>query len=381
MKRIVYITGTRADYGLMRSTLGSIEKQRDLALSLIVTGMHLSREFGYTFREVQRDKFKIAAKVPTLLSQDTCTGTVKSFGRFVVRLADILEKLNPDILLLLGDRWEMMAGALVGAYTNKLVAHIAGGEASGSIDEPNRHVITRFAHLHFVANEEYAKRLIKMGEEQNRIHIVGAPGLDDVVKKNYCQADRVEKEFGIDPHRPLLLVVQHPVLAEYENADRQMATTLEAVVRFNYQTIVIYPNADPGGRKMIRVINQYQKKFSFIHSYENLPREAYLGLMAVSSAMIGNSSSGLVEAPSLNLPVVNIGTRQTGRIRSKNVMDVDYDASRIFAAIKKALSKEFVAEIKNTKNPYGEGKTGAKISAILAQLKIDSHVLQKRLSY
>jgi UDP-N-acetylglucosamine 2-epimerase (non-hydrolysing)/GDP/UDP-N,N'-diacetylbacillosamine 2-epimerase (hydrolysing) len=381
VNKIIYITGTRADYGLMRSTLRSIEKRRNLALSLIVTGMHLSKEFGYSIREVQRGRFKIAAKIPTLLSQDTGTATIKSFGSFVVKLADVLEKLDPDMLLLLGDRWEMMAGALVGAYTNRLVVHIAGGEASGSIDEPNRHVITRFAHLHLVANEEYARRLIRMGEERNRIHVVGAPGLDDIVEGNYCSPSTIEKEFGIDSNQPLLLVVQHPVLAEYEDADHQMETTLRAVTKIDCQAIVIYPNADPGGRRMIKVINRYQRKFPFLRSYENLPREAYLGLMAVSSVIIGNSSSGLAEAPSFRLPVVNVGTRQSGRIRAKNVIDVGYDTTEIVAAIEKALSKEFTTRIKNCVNPYGDGKTGSKIAAILGTLEINSGILQKRLAY
>lgn len=381
MKKIVYITGTRADYGLMRSTLHSIQKQQNLDLSLIVTGMHLSREFGYTIKEIQRDNFKIAAKIPLLLSQDTGAAMVKSFGKFVVELTDVLEKVDPYIVLLLGDRWESMAGAIVGAYMNKLVAHVAGGELSGSIDEPNRHVITRFAHLHFVANEEYAQRLMKIGEEKNRIYVVGAPGLDDIAEGDFYSPQMVEKEFGLDLKQPLLLVVQHPVVAEYENADRQMKTTLEAVVNFKFQTIVIYPNADAGGRRMIRVINECTKKIPFLRSYENLSREAYLGLMAVSSAMIGNSSSGLVEAPSFRLPMVNVGTRQSGRVRAKNVIDVDYEVSEIIAAIKKALSKEFATEIQDCKNPYGSGKTGQQIVNILDRCKIDSSILQKKLAY
>lgn len=381
MKKIIYITGTRADYGLMRSTLRSIRERSDLALSLIVTGMHLSHEFGYTVRQIQRDSFDIAAKLPALSSQDTGAAMVKSFGKFVIRLTDALEKLNPDIVLLLGDRWETMAGALVGAYMNRLVAHVAGGELSGSIDEPNRYVITRFAHLHFVATKEFAERLERIGEEKKRIHVVGAPGLDDIVEGNLSRPTVVERKFGLDLDRPLFLVVQHPVVAEYENAEQQMETTLKAVAEFKFQTIVIYPNADAGGRRMISVIDEYQKKIPFLFSYENLCREDYLGIMAVSSVMIGNSSSGLVEAPSFRLPVVNIGTRQSGRIRAKNVIDVGYSVPEIAAAIKRALSREFIAEIQDCKNPYGDGKTGAKIAAVLSKCKINSGIVQKRLAY
>jgi len=301
MKKIVYISGTRADYGLMRSTLRSIEKQHNLDLSLIATNMHLSHEFGYTMQEIERDNFKIAAKIPVLFDQDTGTAMVKSYGRFIIELADVLEDVNPDMVLLLGDRWETMAGAVVGAYMNKLVAHVAGGELSGSIDEPNRHAITRFAHLHFVPTEDCAQRLVKMGEETHRIYVVGAPGLDDIVNKNYYLPQMVEKKFGLDLNAPILLVVQHPVVAEHEKADEQMRTTLKAVTKFKYQTIVIYPNADAGGRRMIKVISQYGNKFRFFHSYKNLSREAFLGLMAVSTVMIGNSSCGLVETPSFKL--------------------------------------------------------------------------------
>jgi len=381
MKKIVYVTGTRADYGLMRSTLHSVEKQHNLDLSLIVTGMHLSHEFGYTIKEIERDNFKIGAKIPALFDQDTGTAMVKSYGRFIIELADVLENMNPDIVLLLGDRWETMAGAVVGAYMNKLVAHVAGGELSGSIDEPNRHVITRFAHLHFAATEDYAQRLIKMGEEKHRIYIVGAPGLDDIVSKKYYSPQMVERKFGLDLNKPLFLVVQHPVVTEYEKANEQIRITLRAVTKFRHQTIVIYPNADAGGRKMIKVINKHENKFGFLRSYKNLSREAFLGLMGVSTVMIGNSSCGLTETPSFELPAINIGTRQRGRIRAKNVIDVDYDASEIVEAIKKALSRDFAMKIKDSENPYGDGKTGIQIAQVLRKCKIDSHILQKKLAY
>jgi UDP-N-acetylglucosamine 2-epimerase (non-hydrolysing)/GDP/UDP-N,N'-diacetylbacillosamine 2-epimerase (hydrolysing) len=381
MKKIVYITGTRADYGLMHSTLHSIEKQHNLDLSLVVTSMHLSHEFGYTIQEIERDNFKVAAKIPVLSDQDTGSAMVKSYGRLVIELADVLEDVNPDVVLLLGDRWETMAGAVVGAYMNRLVAHVAGGELSGSIDEPNRHVITRFAHLHFVPTEDSAQRLVKMGEETQRIYVVGAPGLDDIVKKNYCSPQMLEENFSLDLNAPILLIVQHPVMAEHEKADEQMRITLKAVVKFRHQTIVVYPNADAGGRRMIKVINEYGNRFRFLRSYENLSRETFLGLMAVSTAIIGNSSCGLTEAPSFKLPAINIGTRQRGRLRAKNVIDVEYNVSEIVDAIKKALSREFRMKIKDYENPYGDGKTGPRVAGILSRCQIDSNLLQKKLTY
>jgi GDP/UDP-N,N'-diacetylbacillosamine 2-epimerase (hydrolysing) len=380
-RSVVYISGTRADYGLMRSVLKSIEKTPNLSLSIIATGMHLSREFGYTVREIERDGFRITAKLPSLSADDTGAGMLQSFSRFLTSLVRCLERQRPDLLLLLGDRWEMLAGAMAGSYMNKLVAHIHGGELSGSVDEPNRHAITRFSHVHLVATEQHAKLLRKLGEEPQRIHVIGSPGLDDIIAHNYVSPRLVAKRFMISRNGPHLLLVQHSVVTEHEFAGAQITKTLNAIVKAGIETTAIYPNADAGGREMVRIMRRYANKYPFIHLYRNISRDEYLGLMACSSVIIGNSSSGIIEAASFHLPAVNIGTRQQGRIHPANVLDVGYDERKIYAAVRRALSPEFRARIRTLKNPYGNGRTGIAVAQILSKVKSTPQILQKRLTF
>lgn len=379
-RKVAYISGTRADYGLMRSTLHEIEKTGKLSLSIIATGMHLSRDFGYTIREIERDAFRISARIPSLRPEDTGAGMLRSFSTFLTGLVNALDHLRPDIVLLLGDRWEMLAGAMAGSYMNKIVAHIHGGELSGSVDEPNRHAISRFAHLHLVATKQHANLLAKIGEEKNRIHIVGSPGLDDIVARNYASPEEVAARYEIDRAQPHLLLVQHPVVTEREHAAMQIKRTLDAVVRVGAVTTAIYPNADAGGREMIRIMEAYAKKHRNIRVYRSIPRHEYLGLMRCANIMAGNSSSGIIEAAAFRLPAVNIGSRQRGRIHPANVIDTDYDARKIVAAIQRGLSPRFRRGIREMKNPYGSGHTGEKVARILSEVKPTAELLQKRLT-
>jgi GDP/UDP-N,N'-diacetylbacillosamine 2-epimerase (hydrolysing) len=275
----------------------------------------------------------------------------------------------------------MLAGAMAGSYMNKLVAHIHGGELSGSVDEPNRHAITRFAHLHLVATKKHANLLAKIGEERNRIHVVGSPGLDDIVAHNYAEPEMVASKYRIDLDRAHLLLVQHPVVTEREIAGTQIKRTLEAIIRLGVPTTAIQPNADAGGREMIRVMRTYARKFRLIKLYQNIPRDEYLGLMACSNAMVGNSSSGIIEAASFRLPAVNIGTRQQGRIHPPNVIDVDYDTREIVAALRKELTPKFRKTLRGSRNPYGRGHTAEKVALILARVKPTTELLQKRLTF
>ncbi len=379
-RKVAYITGTRADYGLMRTVLRRIEATRKLSLSIIATGMHLSREFGYTIKEIERDGFDISARVPSLRPEDTGAGMLQSFSTFLSRLVDVVADLRPNIILLLGDRWEMLAGAMAGSYMNTLVAHIHGGEFSGSIDESNRHVITRFAHLHLVATQQHARVLLRLGEERHRIHVVGSPGLDDIVSGNYAATEDVVKKYHIDRSQPHILLVQHPVVTEREWAGSQMKRTLDAILRMGVQTTAIYPNADAGGREMIEVLRAYSKRHPFIQVHRSIPRDEYLGLMACANAIVGNSSSGIIEASSFNLPAVNIGTRQQGRIHPANVLDVDYDSRQIAKAIQKGMSRTFSTRIRGLKNPYGNGHTATKVARILARTRPTTALLQKKLA-
>ena len=363
----------------MRSTLKTIRATRNLDLAIVATGMHLSPEFGSTIHEIERDGFTVAARVPSLRPEDTGAGMLRSFSRFLTDLIDILEDVRPAILLLLGDRWEMLAGAMAGAYMNILVAHVHGGEISGSVDEPNRQAITRFSHIHLVSNREHARVLKKIGEQTSRIHVVGAPGLDDIISHNYLDPSVVARKYKVDRTQPLVLLVQHPVVTQWRSAGKQMEKTLAAIVDLSFQTIAVYPNADAGGRMMIEVIKRQAQRYPFIHLYRNIPRDEYLGIMAIANVIVGNSSSGIIEAASFHLPAVDIGTRQAGRILPANVIRVGYDEREITRAITTAISTEFRRKIGKLRNPYGDGNAARRIAGILSKVQATAQLLQKRL--
>lgn len=381
MKKIAVITGTRAEYGIFKSVLKEIEANPKLELSLIVVGMHLASEFGYTIKEIEKDGFQIHAKINVLHREDTGAAMAKNVGKCVDAIASSLEKIKPDILLVLGDRSEMLAGAVAATYIGIPIAHIHGGDISGNVDEPVRHAITKLTHIHFPATKESADRIIKMGEEPWRVHVVGAPGLDLAFNTKLPEPRKLAKKYILDLSKPILLVVQHSVVAEAENASSQIRETLNAVTELGYQTVLVYPNADAGGRRMIEVIKEYEK-YPFIKTFKSIAHEEYLGLMKLASVMVGNSSSGIIEAPSFGLPVVNIGTRQMGRQRAENIIDVDYDDEEIKKAIQKTLFDEkFREKARNCKNFYGDGKAGRRIANILDEIEIDKRLLEKRMTY
>lgn len=383
VRKVVALTGTRAEYGVLYPVLKAIEARPELKLSLVVTGMHLSQEFGYTVGEIEKDAFPIEAKVDMLLSSDTPGAMAKSVGLGIIGLAQTWEQLKPDIILVLGDRVEPLAAAIAGAYMNIPVAHIHGGDAAigGNIDDSNRYAITKFAHIHFSATKRSAQRIINMGEDKWRVHVVGSPALDTILNEPLLPAEDLAEKFGLNLPAPLLLVVQHSVTTQVDDAPRQMRETLEAIVEIGYPTVLIYPNSDAGGRRMIEVIKEHES-YPFIKTFKSLPRKEYLSLMKAASVMVGNSSSGIVEAPSFGLPVVNVGIRQEGRERGRNVIDVGHNKQEIIKAIEKALTdKKFLVEVKKCESPYGEGKAAPRIAEILSKIEITAQLLQKKITY
>jgi UDP-hydrolysing UDP-N-acetyl-D-glucosamine 2-epimerase len=381
MRKIAAITGTRAEYGILKSVFKEIEASKELQLSLIVSGMHLSSEFGHTIDEINKDGFKIAAKIAALHREDTRASMAKSLGECLSRTAEALEKIDPDILLILGDRSEMLVGAVAATYMDIPIGHIHGGDISGNVDEPVRHAITKLAHIHFAATKESADRILKMGEEPWRVHVVGAPGLDLIRSEKVPKPENTAVKYRLDLSKPILLVVQHSVVAEADEASSQIRETLEAIKEVGFQTVLIYPSADAGGRRMVKVIKEYEK-CPFMKTFKSLPRDQYLDLMKLASVMVGNSSSGIIEAPSFQLSVVNIGGRQKGRQRAGNVIDVQYDREEIKKAIKKALyDEEFRERVKNCKNFYGDGKAGKRIAKILSEIEVNRKLLEKRMTY
>lgn len=371
-RKIAVMTGTRAEYGLLKKTMKEIKGNRSLQLQVIATGTHISRDFGYTLNEILKDGFKVDAKLQILSDNDSGLGMAQSLGKAVSKIAASLVKLRPDIILVLGDRLEVLAAALAATYLNIPIAHIHGGDVSGSVDQPVRYAISKLSHIHFVATLQSAARLKMMGEDEKRIFVVGAPGLDEIAEKSYATAGALEEKYGIDTKKPLVILLQHPVVTEEKQAAWQITQTLKAVEELKIQTIVIYPNADAGGRAMIQVIKQHTSKHKFLKTVLNVPRSDFLGLMSVADAMIGNSSSAIIESSSFKLPVVNIGTRQLGRERADNVIDVGYNQKEIMQAIKKALEdKQFLRQVSMAKNPYGDGHSSEAIVRVLQRIDLN----------
>lgn len=383
-RKICVATGTRAEYGLLYPAMKAIERHPKLKLSVIATGMHLMPEFGFTVKEIETDGFKIDARVQMHLREDTSVAMAKSLGKGVVGMAGALEEIKPEILVVIADRGEALAAAVAGAHMNIPVAHIHGGDvtAGGCIDEPIRHAITRFAHIHFPATKKSAERITKMGEEPWRVHVVGPLGIYAMVKNDFIPKAELCKKLKLNPDNQILLTIQHPVTTQVEKASEQMEETMKALVELGEQAVVIYPNADAGGRRIIKVIEKY-RKFPKFRIFKTLPYLTFVSLMRISSVMVGNSSSAIVEAPLFGLPAVNVGIRQEGRERGANVIDATHDKNEIVKAVKKALfDAEFRKMIKEAPNPFKiERRGGEKIADILAKIKIDDKLFQKRLTY
>jgi UDP-N-acetylglucosamine 2-epimerase (non-hydrolysing)/GDP/UDP-N,N'-diacetylbacillosamine 2-epimerase (hydrolysing) len=380
-RKIAVVTGTRADYGIFYHVLKEIENHNDLELKLIVCGMHLCPEYGMTIREIEKDGFKIEDKFETLIASDTGSGMAKSVGITMMNMAQSLERIKPDILLVLGDRGEMLAAAASAIHMNIPVAHIHGGEVSGTVDESIRHAVTKLSHIHFPATEDSKQRIIRLGEREENIFAVGAPGLDYIKNTNFISRSDMNEKFALNNGR-IFLMTQHPVTTERDRVEWQIRETMEAVISFGEQTIISYPNSDNGGKEIIKVIEEYREKYPFLKVFKNLSQVEYLSLLNISDVMIGNSSSGIIEAASFKMPVVNIGTRQTARLRACNVIDVDYGRENVIKGIKTAIHDEqFRSELKKCINPYGDGNAGKRIAKTLAEIEINKDLIQKRITY
>ncbi len=380
MRKILYVSGSRADYGLMRSVLSGIEIRPGLELHIAVTGMHLMPEFGNTIDEIRRDGFT-CHRVDVTYEQDSREAMARFIGGFIQEFVHLVREIRPDIILLLGDRGEMLGAAIAGAYMGIPVAHIHGGEVTATVDESARHAITKLSHIHLPATEGSARRILKMGEDPRHVFVVGAPGLDEILKMQPVPFEEIAKRYAIDPSLPLILVIQHPVPLEPGDPAIQMKETLMAVCRLPVQKLVIYPNADSGGRAMIEEIKKYETDKN-IRAFRSIGHEDFLQLLKMSSVTVGNSSSGIIEAPSFGVPAINIGTRQNGRERGENVIDTGYNADEITTAITRALKDEtFRRKVKAATNPYGNGESSKKIVEILRTIQLDPDLLQKRMMY
>jgi GDP/UDP-N,N'-diacetylbacillosamine 2-epimerase (hydrolysing) len=383
MKKIAVVTGTRAEYGILKSVLDAIRSKSILELQLVVTGMHLSHEFGYTIDEIKKDGYEISAAVKMMPEDDTPAAVAASIGRGITGMAKAWQKLKPDIITVLGDRTEPLAATIAGAYMNIPIAHIHGGDSSlGGLDEYARHAITKMSHIHFPATQKSAARITKMGEDPWRVHVVGSPALDTILHEPLLAPESIARKYSINLTRPLILLIQHSVSTQPEEASSQIKETLDAIVETGHQTVVIYPNSDAGGRSIISSIETYAKNYPRLKVYPSLPRQDYLSVLKIAGVLVGNSSSGIIDAPSFGLPVINIGLRQAGRERGNNVIDVEHDKKLILKAINKALTDhKFIQKVKKGINPYGDGQAGERIARILETIKKTPELLQKKIAY
>lgn len=384
-KRLILgITGIRSEYGILSAVLEEIEKRSDLELQLIVTGAHLSPAYGRTVDEVRDDGFAIADEVESLINGDADSSRVKGLAVQLQGMVQTVARVKPDLLLVLGDREEAMAGALLGTYMNIPVAHIAGGDrVIGNADDQIRHAVTKLAHVHFPTNMESARRILRLGEQNFRVFNAGHPGLDLFVRAPRLTAGQLSERLGFEvrDREPFILLVQHPLSSEIAAAYVQMKRTLRAVELLGIKTVMSYPNSDAGSQEMVRAIEEF-RHLPFLHIAKNIRHPEFINLMRRASCLLGNSSAGIMEAPLLKLPVVNVGNRQKGRLHAENVSFVPHDPMKIAAAVRRALhDKSYRAKVARCSNPYGEGRASKRIAEVLAKIPLDEKLRIKDISY
>ncbi len=363
MRKICIITGTRAEYGLLRWVMQGIKDDPELTLQIIATGMHLSPEFGLTYRDIEQDGFQIDRKVEMLTSSDTSVGIAKSMGLGLIGFADALHELKPDLIVVLGDRFEIFSAVSAALVARIPVAHLHGGELTeGAFDDALRHSITKMSHLHFVAAEEYSQRVIQLGEQPDRVFLVGGLGIDNI--KRLKLLDRAELEASLDFKlgSKNLLVTFHPVTLETATASEQMAKLLAALAELtDTQLIFTMPNADTDGRVLMKMVEEFTAQHANAQAYTSLGQLRYLSCIAQVDGVVGNSSSGLAEVPSFRKGTINIGDRQRGRLRAESVIDCEPTQRSIAQALEKLYSPNFRSVASRAINPYGEGGASEKV--------------------
>jgi GDP/UDP-N,N'-diacetylbacillosamine 2-epimerase (hydrolysing) len=366
-KKICVITGTRADYGLLRWVMHGIKDSTELTLQLVVTGMHLSPEFGLTYREIEHDGFHIDRKVELLISSDTSVGIAKSIGIGCIGFSDALNELRPDLILVLGDRFEIFSVVASALVARIPVAHLHGGEITeGAFDDALRHSITKMSHLHFVAAESYRKRVIQLGEQPDCVFMVGGLGIDNIKRLNLLSRKELETSLDFKLGLKNLLITFHPVTLENFRTENQMAELFRALgVLKDTKFIFTMPNADTGSRASIRMIKEFVDKNPNAHAFTSLGQLRYLSCIAQMDGVLGNSSSGLIEAPSFKKGTVNIGDRQKGRLQASSIINCEPIFEEIVGALKKLYSKEFQETLNCVTNPYGDGGASDKIVRVL----------------
>lgn len=381
MKRIGIMTGTRAEYGLLKPLMQEINKDNDLELYLIVSGMHLSPEFGMTYKEIEEDGFQINAKVEMLLSSDSPAGISKSIGLGVIGFADEFQRADLDMLILLGDRYEALSAAISAMVMRIPIAHLHGGELTeGAIDEGIRHSITKMSYLHFTSTEEYRRRVIQLGENPERVFCVGAIGVENIKKINLMTKEELERSIHFEIDENTVIVTYHPVTLENNTVEEQFLNLLEVLDRNpKIRMIFTKANADTNGRIVNELIDKYAAQNSErACAFMSLGQKRYLSALKYCRIVIGNSSSGIIEAPSFGKPIINIGDRQKGRICADSVINCGYTQQEIQRAMETALTEEFENKARNCRNPYEKENTAANIISVIKDYLLNDKIKLKK---
>jgi GDP/UDP-N,N'-diacetylbacillosamine 2-epimerase (hydrolysing) len=375
-RKICVVTGTRADYGLLRWVMQGIKDDADLKLQVIATGMHLSPEFGLTYKAIKADGFEIDRKVEMLTSSDTPAGIAKSMGLGMIGFADVLSDLNPDLIVVLGDRFEIFAAVATALVARIPVAHLHGGETTeGAFDEAFRHSITKMSHFHFVAADEYKQRVIQLGEQPEHVFLVGGLGIDNIKRLQLLDRNALEADLGFKFDKKNLLITFHPVTLENASSVTQMQALLVVLAKLeDIQLIFTMPNADTDGRALIEMVEQFASQHSNAHAFTSLGQLRYLSCIAQVDGVVGNSSSGLLEVPSFKKGTINIGDRQRGRLQAASVINCESNQKSIADGINMLYSPQFQVNLNQVRNPYGEGGASEKIVSTLKVINIKNIV-------
>ena len=382
MRKIAVVTGARSEYGLLKNTIKKIEESENLILQLIVTGAHLSKKYGETVKEIEEDNFNIEARIQ-IIDEELTSNNICSEGAILLKeLGVTFKKLQPDLLLILGDRYEIFVAATAAMFLNIPICHISGGEITeGAMDDKIRHSITKMANIHFPGAREYARNIRKIGEEDWRIFNVGDPGIENIKETPMYNDEEIRNKIGWAIDEKTIVVTFHPVTLEIKNTKRYIDNLIFALKKFNDSNIIItYPNSDEGSEIIIDAINKFESENSNVKVFKSLGIKLYLSVIKKCAVVVGNSSSGIVEAPYFKIPVVNIGNRQQGRLMAANIINCGYEKEEIYSSIEKALTSEFKEKVKkNTISLYGNGNSSEKIVEILEDIKIDDRLLKKNL--
>lgn len=383
MKKVCILTATRAEYGLLKPIIKKLMEVPDFDVCVVATGAHLSPEFGLTYRDIENDGIKIDDKIEILLSADTPSSISKSMGLAMMGFADYFKRTAPDILLVLGDRYETLSVCCAAMNQRIPIAHLYGGETTeGAVDESIRHCITKLSYLHFTSTQEYAKRVVQLGEHPDRIRCVGGIGIESILNEKLMSKCELETSLKWSLEKPYAVVTFHPVTLEDDLAGQQAKQLLDAVSKFDdMQFIITKANADSSGRIINQKIDDYVKENDNAVAFESLGLIRYLSALKYAAMVIGNSSSGLLEAPSFGIPTVNIGDRQKGRLQADSVINCKPETSEILEAINLALSEEFQRKAKQTVNPYGDGHTSDKVVESIKEFLLKQRIDLKKEFY